>query len=42
LGPHSELSSLSISALASIVAFSTACSRVSVPEFNRRETRLSQ
>ena len=27
--------------LASIVAFSTACSRVSVPEFNRRETRLS-
>src|SRR6476660_6989276 len=40
-GPRHQ-PSLSISTLASIVAFSTACSRVSEPEFNRRETRLSQ
>ena len=41
-GPHSGLSSLPNSALASAVAFSTACSRVMVLELNRRETRLSQ
>jgi len=42
LGLHSGLSSLSISALATAVAFSMACSRVRVLGLNRRETRLSQ
>jgi hypothetical protein len=42
VSPHSGLSSLSISALASAVAFSMACSRVKVLGCNRRKTRLSQ
>jgi hypothetical protein len=41
-GSHSGLSSLSISALASAVAFSMACSRVRELALSRRETRLSQ